>query len=122
MRWLAAFAGLAAASVFAVAWFEDGAQLHQRRNMLSGLDAVCKLYAGDHDGATPPDLRAVFPVYVNSASYLAYAVNEVEYFPGATDKSNPDTVLLREKHADARGRRWVGHLDCSVELQTPPHP
>ena len=65
----------------------------------------------------PSDLRALFPTYVSSSWYLAYATNEVEYFPGATDRSNPAAVLMREKHADARGRRWVEHVDSSVELK-----
>lgn len=119
MRWLAGFAALLAALVFAVFQLRDYGQLRLRRNTLSGLDFACKLYAGDHHGAMPPDLRALFPGYVNSTWYLAYATGEVEYFPGATDTSNPATILMREKRPDPKGRRWVGYVDASVELEQP---
>ncbi len=86
--------------------------------MLSGLGLVCKLYAGDHGGARPINLRALFPTYVNSPPYLDYATNAVEYFPGATDQSNPTTILMRERQPDFRGRRWVCTVDCSVQLDS----
>lgn len=116
MRWLAGTAVLAGVLVFAVSQAKDSGQLRKRRQMISGLGLVCKLYASDHGGAMPPDLRAVFPAYVDHPRYLAYATNEVEYFPGATDQSNPATLLMREKRPDGKGRRWVCHTDCAVEM------
>jgi type II secretory pathway pseudopilin PulG len=114
--WTAGVALLASALAFTLSWAKDYRQLRERRQMLSGLELTCKLYASDHGGARPPDLRALFPTYVNNPQYLAYATNEVEYFPGATDESNPATVLMRERRSDRRGRQWVGHVDCDVEI------
>ena len=67
----------------------------------------------------PPDLRAVFPKYLHSPDYLAYAADEVEYFPGAIDSANPAAVTMRERRPNHRGQRWVAHLDCSIELVQP---
>ena len=116
---------LVGALILAASWGWDYGQLRQRRQMIGGLGLTCKLYASDHGGVMPPDLRAVFPTYVNSPPYLAYATKEVEYFPGATARSNPVSLLMREKQPDGKGRRWVCHVDCSVEiadLQTPSFP
>ena len=61
-------------------------------------------------------LDVLFPRYLDSPSYSAYAASDVEYLPGATLESNPATVLLREKHPDGRGRRWVASVDMSLYL------
>jgi hypothetical protein len=95
------------------------AELNDRRHRLGTLQLACKFFAVDHGGVMPPDLRAVFPRYLNDERYLAYAANEVDYFPGLTDNSPPNSVLVREKKVDFLGRRWIGHVDQSLELTRP---
>jgi hypothetical protein len=105
---------------FAVGTWIDNIRLGERRHHLGTMLLACKLYAGDHGGAMPPDLPAVFPKYIQSETYLAYVKNEVNYFPGLTDQSNPASVLIQEKEADSKGRRWVGHMDGAQILVTDP--
>ncbi len=84
--------------------------------MLGTIQCVCLMYAQDHEGAMPPDLRVLFPQYINAPSLYTYATNDVEYFPGATEASSPAVVLLREKRPDRHARRWVAFVDMHLEL------
>ena len=94
----------------------DHFALVQRRHLLGTMQSACRLYAGDHAGKMPPDLRTLFPQYVNAPSLLAYATNDVDYLPGATVNADPRTVLLQEKRVDRDSRRWVAFVDMSLEL------
>lgn len=125
-RWLAGGLLLCGVLALGIAWSLDRLELNRRRHWLGSLQFACKLYASDHNASFPPDLDALFPVYIDHPRLRAYAANDVEYFPGASEKSAASTVLLREKRPDARDRRWVAYVDMSLDIarprSTPPGP
>lgn len=82
------------------------------------------MYADKHGGQFPRDLHGLSEVYGQGHPFLARALLELELVaPGAHLTDDPDTVLIRERTADAKGRRMYGYIDghCLM-LGTDGHP
>lgn len=97
-----------------------------KRSMAQGkqLALACKLYAADNDGAFPPDLETLVPIYVQAeglkkllASPFALGeANGYTYHAGLNDTSDPKAILLEDKFAPQVGGLKIAiHVDGSAE-------
>jgi hypothetical protein len=110
------FLSAAAIGAAVIYWFVAGKERHElgrRRHQVTDVELACHMYASKHDWQFPRDLRELTEIYGQSSPFLARAVAELELMaPGVRANPNDDdTVLIREKTADAKGRRMVGYID-----------
>ena len=108
---------LVAAAVGAVViyWFAVGSERHElgrRRHQVTDVEVACHMYANKHGGQFPQDLRELSEVYGQGSPFLARAVAELELVaPGTCATTDDEAILIREKTADAKGRRMVGYVE-----------
>jgi len=81
------------------------------------LGLGCMQYSIDHGGNYPPSLDALVPKYLPGGASLASPLMPNEptgyiYFPGLTDASPPDAVLIQDKF----DRQIVIHRDDSAKI------
>ena|ERR1035437_4282728 len=122
--------GLVAAVIAATAvvyWYAIGKEQHElrrRRHQVTDILLACMMYADKHGTRMPGDLRDLSEIYGQGHSFLARAINELELvLPNARTTDDPDAVLIRQKQADAKGRRMFGYLDGqAVMLGADGHP
>lgn len=107
--------------------------LQDRLNMAMVLGSVCKLYAMDHNGEFPPNVKALIPEYVQSLNWLSFRRTDgsrqfsFEYC-GGSENDPPDTVLIRVPPERPGGYEVVVHTDMSgvvkstSEASKTPHP
>jgi hypothetical protein len=99
-----------------VYWFAAGRERHElgrRRHQVTDVELACHMYAAKHGGQFPRDLRELAEGYGKDSAFFAKASAELELVaPGVRANTNDDdTILIREKTADAKGRRMVGYID-----------
>ena len=109
---------LAAAVIVGAAviyWYAVGMERHElqrRRHQVTDVELACSMYADKHGGQFPRDLHDLSEVYGQGHPFLARALVELELVaPGAHRTDDPDRVLIRERTADAKGRRMCGYID-----------
>ena len=91
---------------------QEQQELQRRSHQVKDVVLACMMYASKHGDRVPNDLRDLSEVYGRGNLFLARAVNELELvYSGSRTIDNPDAVLIREKNADAKGRRMFGYLD-----------
>jgi hypothetical protein len=103
------------ATTAVVYWYAVGKEQHElqrRRHQVTDVLLACMMYADKHGNRTPGDLRDLGEIYGQGHTLLTRAIDELELVsPNARTTDNSDAVLIREKQADAKGRRMFGYLD-----------
>jgi hypothetical protein len=109
------FATTVIIGVAVIYWYWAGKEQHElqrRRHQVTDVELACMMYADKHRGQFPRDLRDLREIYGQGHPFLARAVTELELVaPSAHTTDDPDAVLIREKTADAKGRRMFSYVD-----------
>ena len=103
--WIAWSATALLLASIAIPVYSDGpsmSPLVRNRVGRTTIFLAVKMYAGDHDGRFPSSLRELVPQYLseddfeNSAWLDTKSLRRYEwlYFPGATETSSSDTIIL----------------------------
>lgn len=84
---------------------------------------ACRLYASDHAGKLPDDLESLLKAELIPEVVLRdpllhdnTQIGYEYYGAGMKDTDQPDTVILKSKSSDSRGRGVVARMDGSVEV------
>jgi len=113
---LAFAVAIAAAVIWWIAVGKDKHELGRRRHQVTDVSLACQMYAASHGEQFPSDLQQLSGIYGQGSSFLARALVELELVsPGARLTDDPDRVLIRERSADARGRRMFAYIDGRFE-------
>ncbi|MGV3531563.1 MAG: hypothetical protein ACO1QR_04280 [Chthoniobacteraceae bacterium] len=87
----------------------------------AGLYYACKMYATDNGGTFPPNLKVLFPNYINSKKPLICPLSskekptEFEYKFGNAE-SKPDDVLIQSPQLTSDGRRVIVRRNGKREI------
>lgn len=115
---------LAAIALPAFAMVRERGQQTQTVNHAKQIVLACKIYAQDHDGKFPDDLETLLKEGLITDDVLRDPLlhddSQVGYvYDGAgrkeTDQAN--SVIVRSKASDSRGRRVVARIDGSVDVE-----
>lgn len=96
---------------------KERARLSTRYSEMKEILLACSMYAESHAGRFPGDLRQLTEVLGEDPPRFASALTNLELV--ATDAritNDPDTVLIRERMSDAKGRRVFGYIDGHSEV------
>jgi hypothetical protein len=93
------------------------AEVTKSLNNAKQIGAACNMYATDHDGKFPSQLKELVPHYITDEATLRspFAPEDAEGYtivPGLTYKAPPDTILAEDAHSvQGAGKRIVIQVD-----------
>ena len=93
-------------------------------NDIKQLLLGCRAYAVDHEGKYPPNLKALYPDYIDHLAIFEGLNHEftkkqpMTYFPGLTDTSDPKAPLI-EHPFTFKGRKITGYAGGEVTVEEP---
>ncbi|MDZ4857904.1 MAG: DUF4190 domain-containing protein [Candidatus Hydrogenedentes bacterium] len=117
----------------ALARAREAARASSCQNNLKQIGICNAMYAGEHGGAFPANLQALYPEYMSELSVFVCpsditeigdsasinAWTSYEYIPGATEESGATVAVCRDNdHIHLRGMRNVLYADGHVERTT----
>lgn len=90
-------------------------------NNAKQIAVACTMYAADHEGAFPKELKELVGPYIADGTILISPFNESEpgyaYTSGLNDSAEPDAVLLKDKFSSESGYEIIVFVDGRGEIR-----